>query len=142
MDYKISEEDYNSLLGIVSRITVIEPPPPPPNEFPFAMFTWSSVDLVCTFDASGSSDPDGSIVDWSWDFGDGTTGSGVTFNHSYASSGAYLVTLTVTDDAGASASTSQSVEIVVVAEPPVYVPLAQWQYDMLVEVRDGLALYA
>ena len=52
------------------------------------------------FDASGSSDPDGSIVAYSWDFGDGRTGSGVTPTHTFTTDGTYDITLTVTDDAG------------------------------------------
>ncbi|MHC3130141.1 MAG: PKD domain-containing protein [Candidatus Bathyarchaeota archaeon] len=53
---------------------------------------------IVTFNASGSYDPDGYIVDYSWDFGDGNTATGVTASHSYPTSGTYTVTLTVTDD--------------------------------------------
>lgn len=53
---------------------------------------------VIQFDASESYDPDGTIVSYLWDFGDGTNGSGVTVGHSYADNGAYPVTLTVKDD--------------------------------------------
>ncbi len=51
-----------------------------------------------TFNASGSSDSDGTIVAYTWDFGDGTTDTGVTAVHAYADSGLYTVTLTVLDD--------------------------------------------
>jgi PKD repeat protein len=54
-----------------------------------------------SFDGSGSSDSDGSIVSYSWDFGDGSTGSGVTTSHQYTALGVYTVTLTVTDNDGA-----------------------------------------
>jgi PKD repeat protein len=64
-----------------------------------------------TFDASGSSDPDGSITSYEWDFGDGSTGSGETAAHTYGSAGDYDVTLTVTDDAGASDSATQTVTV-------------------------------
>lgn len=57
--------------------------------------------LTVDFDASASRDPDGAIVDYSWDFGDGTTGSGVAPPHTYATAGSYDVTLTVTGDFGA-----------------------------------------
>jgi PKD repeat protein len=50
------------------------------------------------FDGSGSYDRDGTVVFWGWDFGDSTTGSGQTVQHTYAGSGAYTVTLTVTDN--------------------------------------------
>jgi len=52
------------------------------------------------FDASSSFDIDGEIVSCSWDFGDGTTATGTSVTHSYAVSGEYLVTLTITDDDG------------------------------------------
>jgi PKD repeat protein len=63
------------------------------------------------FDGSGSSDPDGSIVSYTWDFGDGATGSGATTNHVYAAQGTYNLSLTVTDDGGAVDSASTSVSI-------------------------------
>ena len=51
------------------------------------------------FDGSGSFDHEGSIVQYSWDFGDGTTAEGMTVTHTYDASGTYLVGLTVTDNA-------------------------------------------
>ncbi len=59
------------------------------------------VDDLVIFDGSGSTDPDGSIVDYSWDFGDGTIGSGGTPTHSYSVADDYTVVLTVTDNNGA-----------------------------------------
>jgi len=52
------------------------------------------------FSGSGSSDPDGSIVSWVWDFGDGNTGNGETVQHSYSNTGTFTVALTVTDNDG------------------------------------------
>ncbi|WP_449263019.1 PKD domain-containing protein, partial [Escherichia coli] len=52
------------------------------------------------FDAGGSHDPDGGIVAYRWDFGDGSTASGVNARHSFRKGGRHLVTLTVTDDMG------------------------------------------
>ena len=49
------------------------------------------------FDGSGSSDPNHDALTYSWDFGDGTRGSGVTATHVYGTAGAYEVTLTVSD---------------------------------------------
>jgi len=76
--------------------------PVPSNEPPVAVIT--SIDctgLVCDFDGSGSSDSDGTITDFSWDFGDGTMLNGsslVMVQHTFATAGAFTVTLTVTDD--------------------------------------------
>ncbi|CAM2005199.1 PKD domain-containing protein [Acanthopleuribacter pedis] len=54
-----------------------------------------------SFSANGSTDADGTITAYRWDFGDGQTGSGANTNHRYAAAGTYRVTLTVTDNEGA-----------------------------------------
>lgn len=59
-----------------------------------------------------SSDRDGNIVEWSWDFGDGNTGTGSSPLHSYARPGVYTVTLLVKDDKGDEGSTSERVSVV------------------------------
>jgi subtilisin family serine protease len=84
---------------------------PPPNAAPTASFTFSCAGLACNFDGSGSTDSDGTIVSYAWDFGDGGSGSGATPSHTYAAGGTYTVTLTVTDDDGAPDSDSQSVTV-------------------------------
>ena len=89
-------------------VTVTEPA----NVAPTASFTANCTDLTCSFNASGSSDSDGSIASYSWSFG----GSGVTASHTYGSAGTYSVTLTVTDDDGATDTATQSVTV---TEPPV-----------------------
>ncbi len=53
---------------------------------------------VVDFNASASYDPDGTIVSYYWDFGDGTTDSEVTARHSYVEDGIYTVTLRVVDN--------------------------------------------
>ncbi|MDP6156819.1 MAG: PKD domain-containing protein [Candidatus Thermoplasmatota archaeon] len=56
-------------------------------------------------DASGSSDLNGSIENYTWDFGDGSSGSGAHVTHSYSEVGTYNITLTVIDNNGVSNST-------------------------------------
>jgi PKD repeat protein len=66
--------------------------------------------LDVTFDASASSSPNGPVVDYAWDFGDGTTAGGVIVSHTYAEKGVYEVTLEVRDSAGKTAERTKSVE--------------------------------
>lgn len=54
-----------------------------------------------TFDGSGSADPDGTVVAWEWDFGDGTLAAGASVQHTWTAPGTYVVRLTVRDDDGA-----------------------------------------
>ncbi len=81
-----------------------------PNLRPTAVFsadmTEGAAPLEVRFDASASSDPDGSIVSYDWAFGDGSTGSGQTATHTYDAVGAFTPSLTVTDDRGASHSSN------------------------------------
>ena len=84
----------------------------PANQPPTASFTATPTNLSVAFDGSGSSDPDGSIASYSWDFGDGSAaGSGVTPQHTYAAPGTYQVTLTVTDNQGATGSVTKAVTV-------------------------------
>lgn len=57
-----------------------------------------------SFDASVSSDDDGSVIAWEWDFGDGAHGNGATAQHAYGRAGTYFARLTVRDDDGAPAT--------------------------------------
>jgi PKD repeat protein len=95
---------------------------PTQNQPPTAAFTSSCTQLTCTFNGSGSSDADGTITSYAWDFGDGATGSGVNPTHAFVASGTYPVTLTVTDNQGASSSIGHSVTVT--AAPPNQPPTA------------------
>jgi PKD repeat protein len=85
--------------------TVLLQPGVPPAQPPIASFTFNptypEVNQVVNFDASGSYDPDGYIVSYKWDFGDGTPpvveNNPITY-HTYTSFGDYIVKLTVTDN--------------------------------------------
>ncbi|MBN2325959.1 MAG: S8 family serine peptidase [Candidatus Omnitrophica bacterium] len=79
------------------------------NNPPTADFTYTTTDLIANF-TDKSTDNDGSVVGWSWDFGD-ESGTSEEQNpiYTYAAAGTYTVTLTVTDDDGATGETSQNV---------------------------------
>jgi uncharacterized delta-60 repeat protein len=63
------------------------------------------------FDGSASSDPDGSIAGYRWEFGDGSSATGAKVSHVYQAAGDYSVRLTVTDDKGLPASLSQKITV-------------------------------
>ncbi len=89
---------------------------PPPNVLPVAQITTNPNpptgvgSLTVTFDGSTSSDPDGSIAGYDWNFGDGTTGSGVSVTHTFGP-GNHFVQLAVTDNKGAIGTTSTTVTV-------------------------------
>jgi PKD repeat protein len=94
----------------------------PPNQPPTASFTATPLSgqapLTVSFDASGSSDPDGSIAGYAWTFGDGATGVGVTASRTYATAGTFTARLTVIDDNGANASSTRIVTVTAGPPPP------------------------
>jgi PKD repeat protein len=93
----LTVEDYPGATDSMALIVA----PRKPNGVPTATFTYSTAGLEVAVDASGSSDPDGPIVDYAWDFGDGMTGTGTTAIHTYALAGTYTIGLTVEDYPGA-----------------------------------------
>jgi hypothetical protein len=84
------------------------PPPPSPNAAPTPNFGISCAALHCDLDASASTDADGTVVQYQWELGDGSTATGPTAQHSYAQPGSYTIELTVTDDDGAAATASKT----------------------------------
>ena len=90
------------------------------NDAPVAVFSYSCGGPSCVFDAVDSYDPDGSIVSYSWDFGDGSDPeSGQTASHTYGGAGIYEVVLTVTDDdVDAAVGGSQKQDVQVSEAPP------------------------
>ncbi|NIO80386.1 MAG: PKD domain-containing protein [Candidatus Aminicenantes bacterium] len=80
------------------------------NIAPNADFTYTTDNLMVDF-TDTSTDVDGTITDWSWDFGDGNTSTQQNPSHTYASDGTYTVSLTVTDNGGLSDSTSKDVTV-------------------------------
>ncbi len=82
---------------------------PPKAYFLFSPSSPTTEDNIIFTD--NSTDPDGTIASWLWNFGDGSTKSGEQVNHSYDSAGTYNVTLKVTDDGGATDSYTVSITV-------------------------------
>lgn len=100
---------------VVSPSTVV-------NQKPVAAFsatpTQGPSPLAVNFDASTSTDADGSVASYAWNFGDGSNGQGKTIQHIYTNAASYTASLQVTDNLGAA---SQSVSKAITADvaPPV-----------------------
>ncbi len=82
---------------------------PPANPAPVASFTSSCAGLTCSVDGTASTDAGGSVQTWQWTFGDGSTATGPTVSHLYATAASYPVTLTVTDNQGSPNSVARTV---------------------------------
>ncbi|SHO51449.1 PKD domain-containing protein [Desulfopila aestuarii] len=108
--------DNESTPIVVTPTTII-------NQPPSASFTASpsqgASPLTAIFDASSSQDPDGTITSYSWNFGDGTTGSGKSVQHIYTNAATYTATLQVTDDGGASSPLASKSILVEEAQPTI-----------------------
>ena len=87
--------DANGSSTSTQTVTVTAPPPTPA---PVASFTYTCSSRTCRFDASATTD----ATSYSWNFGDGSTGSGVTTSHNFAPNRSYTVTLTATGNGGTS----------------------------------------
>ncbi|WP_418909099.1 PKD domain-containing protein [Glutamicibacter endophyticus] len=96
------------------------------NLSPTAKFSSDTQALKLTVNGSESSDPDGNIASYAWDFGDGATGTGVSATHTYAAAGTYTVKLTVTDNKGATGTASKQVTV----SPPNQTPTASFTANM------------
>ena len=79
--------------------------------------------LSVTFDGSGSRDPDDTELTYSWDFGDGESGTGIRVEHLFKKEGTYQISLTVTDPSGAADSAGATVRV----DPPF-----PWEFPILV----------
>jgi hexosaminidase len=109
----LTTTDSTGAVGSVSHQVIAK------NHDPVASFTkWpymAGVDQDFTFDASASYDEDGQIVQYLWNFGDGTTSAGMIVKHAYTSAGSqgknYTVTLTVIDNDGGRGTAQQTVRV-------------------------------
>ena len=82
-----------------------------------AAFTFTTADLTAVF-TDASTDSSGTITNWAWDFGDGYSSTMQHPSHTFAASGTYTVTLTVTDSLSDSAATSRTVTAMAPNQPP------------------------
>ncbi len=104
--------DSDGATSFITRdVTVADPPP---NVAPTAAFTHTEAGLVASLDAGTSTDSDGSIVSYAWDFGDTTSAAAdtsPTASHTYTATGTYPVTVTVTDNVGATDTETHDVTV-------------------------------
>ncbi|MCK5061721.1 S8 family serine peptidase [Candidatus Parcubacteria bacterium] len=125
----------------------LPPPAPEPNNPPVADVGGpysGTEDIAVTFDGSGSLDPDDDSLTYSWDFGDGGSGTGMTPGHIYAAGGIYTITLTVSDgqDEDASSTTADITEVndlpVITSSPITEATVGQeYLYDVEATDPDG-----
>jgi photosystem II stability/assembly factor-like uncharacterized protein len=87
--------------GYIERF--IGPPPPPANILPIADFDFTANGLTINF-TDLSTDPDGFIVSWDWNFGDGNNATQQNPTHTFDTANTYIVSLTVTDNDGGTGS--------------------------------------
>ena len=93
--------------------------------------------LTVSFSGAGSSDPDGSITAYDWQFGDGSGGSGVATSHAYTTPGSYGAQLRVTDNSGLSATSAVTITV---DAPVVVIPMRVADIAMSVQVaKNGQA---
>lgn len=120
--------------GAEYSVVLVSAETAPPQD-PVAAFTATCEGTTCSFDASGSTDPDGDALAYRWDFGDGTTASGSTSTaqHDYSASGTYEVALRVTDASGATGDTIR--QVVVQDAPPPASP--QWRATSAVDANSA-----
>ncbi|EWY41845.1 hypothetical protein N825_24365 [Skermanella stibiiresistens SB22] len=111
----VTDESRTSTNTGEDDLTVVVNAPPVADAGPDQLVTASEVH----FDGGGSSDPDGVVARYDWDFGDGSTGTGRTPSHVYRKVGAYVVRLTVTDDSGTPRSSASDATRVLVNAAPI-----------------------
>ncbi len=110
-------DDDGATDGATASVTVTPPNQPPTAQFS-ATPTRGDAPFDVTFDASASTDADGAVATYLWDFGDGTTATGSAEGHTFTVPGTYEVVLTVADDEGATGTATVSVEAIDITLPP------------------------
>ncbi len=121
--------DNNGLVDSATALKTIT------DRAPNAAFTFSPTSPITgqsvSFDASSSSDSDGFISNYLWNFGDTTTGSGVSTSHVYPSPGIFTISLTVTDNSGSTGTASAI--IIVISPAGAHAALTHWSAKPFVQ---------
>ncbi len=111
-------------------------PQPPDASFTYAPTSPLTGQSV-SFDGSGSSDPDGTITSYAWDFGDGAVASTPKVTHTFTRPGSYAVQLTVTDNSGSTGTFTRTISVAA----PLSVPAATLGSGGTILVRNGTATF-
>ena len=130
----IVTDDASAKDTVTKTVSVVQP-----NQPPVAAFSNACTNLSCDF-TDESTDADGTVVGWQWDFGDGAVSSDQSPPHTYAAEGTYTVTLTVTDDDGAASDPAASRDISV--SPANQGPTADFAFscaNLVCQFTDGSA---
>ena len=118
--------DTHGASAQATAAVTINPAPSPGNQPPIANAGGpypGTVGQTVAFNGAGSTDPDGGPLTYGWDFGDLTSGAGVTPSHAYGTAGTFHVVLTVSDSLGA--RDTATVDAVIAPAPPVnHAPIA------------------
>ena len=113
---RLTVTDDDGDTGTVTRQVTVAATPPP-NQPPTAVIGTPAIsERTVTVSGAGSTDTDGTIAGYAWNFGDGTTATGSTASRTYTADGTYTVRLTVTDDDGDTGTVTR--QVTVAATPP------------------------
>jgi hypothetical protein len=102
-----------------SRIAIQPTANAPPTAVARAQPSSVAIGQAVAFDGSGSSDPDGTIASFAWDFGDGARATTATASHAYATAGSFVARLTVTDNSGNTGTATATVSVADATAPSV-----------------------
>lgn len=118
----LTVKDSKGLTSSASTPIVVTAPPATVNKPPTAVASATpltgTAPLTVSFDASGSTDSDGTIASYSWNFGDGATATGKTASHTYTTEASFTASVQVTDNAGATGTSTTSITVQAKPLPP------------------------
>jgi len=128
---KLTVTDDNDLSDSLDKEIIVEELEGPTAEFDFSPQEPIEDETIDFTD--GSSSPDGEIIEWSWDFGDGATSDKQNPSHTYTEHGIYTVELTVTDDNDLSDSVDKEIKVEELDDP-----IADFSYSPEIPVEDEI----